>query len=71
MQEASGADFTDLNWSAQLPSADLDTDHRLHSSPGPLLTFPIQARCSRSRSGRSFAAGVCLRQAATALHCAC
>jgi hypothetical protein len=35
MQEASGVDVTDYSkWFAQLPFADLDTDHRPHSSTG-------------------------------------
>lgn len=34
MQEASGAEFTDLNWSAQPSSDDLATDHCPHSFPG-------------------------------------
>lgn len=33
MQEALGADFTDLNWSAQPSSDDLATDHGLPSFP--------------------------------------
>lgn len=40
MQEASGADFTDRNWSAQLPAPDPHTDHRLHSAPAPSFTSP-------------------------------
>ncbi|MCK9379912.1 MAG: hypothetical protein M0P95_02460 [Sulfuritalea sp.] len=44
MQEALGADFTDLIWSAQPSSPDPATNHRLHSSsciPFAPLVHPI------------------------------
>ena len=58
MQEASGVDVTDYSkWFAQLPSADLDTDHRPHSSTGSVFNrstrfgFLMDVTCSRRHRG--------------------
>ncbi len=48
MQEALGADFTDFNRPAQLSSADLNTDHRLHSFPGSSFPPLTQATARRA-----------------------
>ncbi|MDP2824785.1 MAG: hypothetical protein Q8O52_19150 [Sulfuritalea sp.] len=62
MQKASGAEFTNLNWSAQASAAVLDANLRLHPFPAfhsiPFTSLPLVAPV---RSTGIAAAGFCAR----------